>query len=300
MDNKSEQVLARELRAEQHKDEQEHKDTCKQTNRYTKLIAWSLFLIVMTYGITAFLGKTSGLPIAYSGDSIDGLRDKNAQNKEAKRFLLGLVYDNKEYLNDSKLVVRIRPDGTARGGDFAKDLSTEEKAVFINSAFDMEHLNVLEWITEQPNWKDGLNKDLINLVLRGPQRYETYTGLRWKQKYYDMKKHHQEQEHDDDYKLLDEAENKIEELEKELKDKSQISEANDERFAISQSKLNLMLAWYHNDPKFLDKVNWVHIDEKWEKAYELRLKEAPKVEQVLFEQKTKTATKKNLKNNVLH
>ena len=43
MENKTEQVLARELRAEQHKDEQEHKDTCKQTNRYTKLIAWSLF-----------------------------------------------------------------------------------------------------------------------------------------------------------------------------------------------------------------------------------------------------------------
>ena len=279
MENKTEQVLARELRAEQHIDEQQHKDTCKQTNRYTKLIAWSLFLIVMTYGITAFLGKTSGLPFAYNGDSIDGLRDKNAQNKEAKRFLLGLVYDNKEYLNDSKLVVRNRADGTARGGDFAKDLSTEEKSQFINSAFNMQHLNVLEWITEQPNWKDGLNKDLINLVLRGPERYESYTALRWKQKYYDMKNHHREQEHDDDYKLLDEAENKIEEL--------------TNQNAIDQSKLNALLSWYHDDPKYLNKVNWVHIDEKWEKAYELRLKEAPKVEKVLFDQKIKTATKKN-------
>ena len=119
-------------------------------------------------------------------------------------------------------------------------------------------------------------KDVSNLVESGVDRYGSYTAQEWRKKYYDLKKHHYDDLHNNDYDQL----------------------AGD--YEISESKLNLLLAWYWDDPAYLNSVNWVHINEKWEKAYELRLKEAPNVEKALFEQKTKTATKKNLKNNALH
>ena len=284
MDNENKQI--RKLRSEQHRDEQQHKDTCKQTNHYTKLIFWSLFLIFTTYGVTAFLGKTTGLPIAYSGDSIDGLRDKTLQKKELLLLYQGVILNDPDYLDSAKMVVRDRADGTRRGADFYLDLTKSDKEQMISKAFEMEHTKVLDWIKEQPLWAEGLSHDYFNMVTVGPKRYRNYTALEWKKKYYDMKKHHAEMAHTEDTEKLDIAENKIEQL--------------TNQNAIDQSKLNLLLAWYWDDPAYLNSVNWVHINEKWEKAYELRLKEAPNVEKALFEQKTKTATKKNLKNNALH
>ena len=172
------------------------------------------------------------------------------------------------------MVVRVRPDGTKRGADFYLDLTKREKEQMISRAFEMEHVKVLNWIKEQPFWDKGLSKDFQNLVNSGPERYGRYTALEWKEKYYDMKKHHASMEHTKDTELLDEAETKIEELE--------------EQHSIDQSKLNALLAWYWDDTGYLVNVNWNHLNEKWESGFQLRLHEAPKVEAHLFEKKNPT------------
>jgi len=263
-----------------------HYQTCESINRVQKICASKLNIIMIlltiifaTYSVTALLGKTTGLPIAYSGDSIDGLRDKEKQKEELLHLYKGIILNDPDYLNEAKMVVRYRPDGTKRGADFYKDLTKREKEQMISKAFEMEHVKVLNWIKEQPFWDKGLSKDFQNLVKSGPERYGRYTALEWREKYYDMKKHHASMEHTEDTELLDEAENKIEELE--------------EQHGIDQSKLNAALAFIHDDVYYWQKVNVNHLNENWEIEYAKRMDDAPKMKKHLG------LDKKNLLQNAL-
>lgn len=235
-----------------------------------------LIIVLFTWMTVSYTDYHYG-SIFTSGDSFVELRDKRSQEKEVNKLLLGIIYDSKDFLNDAKLIVRKRPDGTERGADFSKDLNSKEKSEFIKTAFELEHVNVLEWLRGQPNWKEGLNRDLINLVQSGPARYGKYTGLQWKEKYYTLKRHHEGMEHDDDYKKLDDTENKLEKVLDDLKK--------------SQTKLNMMLAWYWDDVNYLSKVDFSLLNEKWDAGYRLRLKEAPKVEEYIFKSKNNIVNK---------
>lgn len=57
--------------------------------------------------------------------------------------------------------------------------------------------------------------------------------------------------------------------------------------AVSQSKLNALLAWYWDDPKFLESVDYSHLNENWAKGFSLRLKKAPNVMKHLFDSQDK-------------
>ena len=55
--------------------------------------------------------------------------------------------------------------------------------------------------------------------------------------------------------------------------------------AVTLSKKNALLAWYHDNPKYLAKVDFTHLNERWVEGFEARvdkLKLAPKVEAELF------------------
>tara|TARA_R100000152_G_C6775299_1_gene203624 strand:+ start:1358 stop:2056 length:699 start_codon:yes stop_codon:yes gene_type:complete len=57
--------------------------------------------------------------------------------------------------------------------------------------------------------------------------------------------------------------------------------------AVSQSKLNALLAWYWDDPKYLESVDYSHLNDKWAEGFSLGLKEAPKVMRHLFDSQDK-------------
>ena len=271
-DNKLEQELARQLRAQQHEAEQDHRDICDQTNMISKRSMWGIVAIIFILTISASTSiYKHKLYLANKAE-----RDMQRLNKEQFAFVRGLFYDDKNILLKAQKYEVERLDGEVRGACFDRDWNYQEKKLFIETAHALGHTNTLDWVRSQPNWQNELCKDISNLVESGVDRYGSYTAQEWRKKYYDLKKHHYDDLHNNDYDQL----------------------AGD--YEISESKLNLLLAWYWDDPAYLNSVNWVHINEKWEKAYELRLKEAPNVEKALFEQKTKTATKKNLKNNALH
>ena len=169
----------------------------------------------------------------------------------------GIIYDDIDSLNDAKLIVRRRADGTLRGADLVKDVAIKDRITIIQKAYQLEHTNVLNWVMQQPNWDDGLDKEIKKLAIKGPERYEGRTKTEWRAKYYALKQHHYNEHHID----VTVARNKLK---------------------VSQSKLNALLAWYWDDPKYLDKVDYNDLDQDWVDGYKQRLKESPGVEAYLF------------------
>lgn len=143
---------------------------------------------------------------------IDELREK----EERLRLFEGILKNDTDYLDASKMITRHRIDGNFRGAKFA-DLAIQDRQHLIEISHRMSHAKVLEWVKNQPNWADGLDKDTVNMAVWGPVRNGGLTIEDWKHKYYTMKKHHNEMEHDDDYFKLKETKRLL---------------------AISQSKLN--------------------------------------------------------------
>ena len=59
----------------------------------------------------------------------------------------------------------------------------------------------------------------------------------------------------------------------------------EESLLVESSKKNALLAWYHDNPKYLAKVDFTRLSERWVEGFEARvdkLKLAPKVEAELF------------------
>ena len=65
--------------------------------------------------------------------------------------------------------------------------------------------------------------------------------------------------------------------------------------AVSQSKLNALLAWYWDDPKYLESVDYLHLNEKWVEGFGLAIKKAPKVMKHLFDGQDKLTKASNQK-----
>lgn len=249
--------------------DRQHHDTtneiCQRGKKTEKNIRWKLnvliafALIFSTYFVTAFIGKTTGLPIAFDGDSIDGLRDNALQKEERALLFEGILRNDPKYLDAAKMVVRTRPDGNLRGAVFT-DLTPHDRQQVIELSFRMSHAKVLEWVRKQPFWANGLDRDTQNMVLHGPERNGGLTIQQWKEKYYTMKNHHKEMEHDDDYVALRRTEKLL---------------------AVSQSKLNAMLAFIHDDPYYWNKVDPTHLGEKWGAGYATRIEQAPRMKKHL-------------------
>ena len=270
--------LSKLLKEEQTETHFEETQACQISIKicFTKLnILIILVLMLLTWMGTQFITFNYGSLFA-SGDSIVGLRDKALQKEETLRLYEGLIYDDFGKLNDAKLVVRHRADGTRRGADLVKDVPIKDRITMIETAYTLGSTNALNWIMEQPEWDNGLTYETKKLAIRGPQRYEGRTGKDWRAKYYELKKHHYNEHHID----VTVAQNKADDYEK--------------RFNVSQSKLNTLLSWYWNDPEYLKKVKFEHLNEKWWHGFNLRLKEAPKVEAHLLKGNKIVNKKKNL------
>ena len=120
--------------------DRQHHDTtneiCQRGKKTEKNIRWKLnvliafALIFSTYFVTAFIGKTTGLPIAFDGDSIDGLRDNALQKEERALLFEGILRNDPKYLDAAKMVVRTRPDGNLRGAVFT-DLTPHDRQQLI-------------------------------------------------------------------------------------------------------------------------------------------------------------------------
>ena len=258
-----------------------HENVTEDTNTLVKKseknMRWKLnvllafALICGTYLTTAFLGKNVGLPIAFNGDSIDGLRDTALQKEERARLFEGILRNDPKIMDTAKMVVRTRPDGITRGAEFT-DLTPHDRQQVIATSFRLSHIRVLEWVKKQPFWANGLDRDTVNMVLHGPARNGGLTIEDWKKKYYTMKNHHKEMEHDDDYAALRKTEKEL---------------------AISQSKLNAMLAFIHDDPYYWNKVDPTHLGEKWGAGYATRIEQAPRMKKHLgLDVENKKATTK--------
>ena len=57
--------------------------------------------------------------------------------------------------------------------------------------------------------------------------------------------------------------------------------------AVSQSNLNVLLAWYWDDPKFLESVDYSHLNKNLAKGVRLSIRKAPKVMKHLFDSQDK-------------
>ena len=255
-ENKSEQELARQLRAQQHEAEQDHRDICDQTNMISKRSAWGIVAIIFILTISASTSiYEHKLYLANQAE-----RDVKRLNKEQFAFVRGLFYDDKNILLRAQKYEVERLDGEVRGACFSRDWNYQEKKLFIETAHALGHTNTLDWVRSQPNWQNELCKDISNLVESGVDRYGSYTAQEWRKKYYDLKKHHYDDLHSNDYDQL----------------------AGD--YEISESKLNAALAFIHDDPKYFVKVDLSHLGNKWENYYKKNLDKAPRLKQYLFDQ----------------
>ena len=190
---------------------------------------------------------------------------------EINHLLRGLIRDNVDDLNKAKNIQRIRTNGELRGADFAIDLGVIERTQFIQAAYSLQQVKTLEWVKNQPNWNVGLTKDVVNLVIKGPNRYAGKTAKDWRDKYYALKEHHHTAEHDSDY-----AEMKIAIRENK----------------VSQSKLNALLAFIHDDVFYWKKVDVNDLNENWEIEYSKRIDQAPKMKAYLFKKEQATTQTK--------
>lgn len=187
-----------------------HENVTEETYKIsTKTFKWVKYIgiIVITWICSVCYDLYFGSVIngGLSRQEINLKLDELRQTEEWVRLLEGVLWDDTAYLDSAKMVVRNRPDGTIRGGEFT-DLTIKERQKFVEISFKLCHAKVLEWVKKQPNWDEGLNKDTVNMVKWGPERNGGLTIEDWKRKYYAMKNHHNEMEHDDDYRLLKETE----------------------------------------------------------------------------------------------
>jgi len=194
-------------------------------------------------------------------------RDARKLNKETFMALQGLITDNPEFLLRSSQFEIKRNDGITRGALFDKDWSHEEKDTFIKVAYTLAHTNCLDWVKKQANWKTGLCSESIKMVTKGPERYKGKTAKSWRNKYYSLKEHHYSNEHDSDY------------------DEKKIAI---QKNKVSQSKLNALLAFIHDDVFYWKKVDVNDLNENWEIEYAKRIDEAPKMKAYLFQKKEAT------------
>jgi hypothetical protein len=194
-------------------------------------------------------------------------REARKLNKETFMALQGLITDNEQYLLRSSQFQIKRNDGITRGALFDKDWSHEEKDTFIKVAYTLAHTNCLNWVKNQTNWKTGLCQETQKMVIKGPERYKNKTINEWASKYYELKRHHYEDQHDE-----------IEDVQKQLD--------------ISQSKLNAALSFIHDNPFYYEKVNLNHLGEKWENYYKVNLDKAPNLKEYLFKKEQATTQTK--------
>jgi hypothetical protein len=191
-------------------------------------------------------------------------REARKLNKETFMALQGLITDNAEFLLKSSKFKIKRNDGITRGALFDKDWSHEEKDTFIKVAHTLGHTNCLNWVKNQPNWKTGLCQESQKMVIKGPERYKNKTINEWAGKYYELKRHHYEDQHDE-----------IKDVQKQLD--------------ISQSKLNAALSFIHDNPYYFEKVDLNHLGAKWDDYYKLNLDKAPNLKEYLFKKEQTTS-----------
>ena len=117
-------------------------------------------------------------------------KQQRGLNRETLFNVRGLLQDDTRLLFKASNIMIKRNDGVIRGATWLKDWSINEKKLFISSASKLGHTNILNWISSQPSWKTGLSQELCELVQYDPARLGKYTAIEWRQKYYDLKKHH--------------------------------------------------------------------------------------------------------------
>jgi hypothetical protein len=198
-------------------------------------------------------------------------REARKLNKETFMALQGLITDNAEYLLKSSKFKIKRNDGITRGALFEKDWSHDEKDTFIKVAHTLGHTNCLNWVKSQPNWQVGLCKESQKMVIKGPERYKGKTAKDWREKYYTLKQHHYSDDHGSDYEAMKIATQKNK---------------------VSQSKLNALLAFIHDDVFYWNKVDVNDLNENWEIEYAKRIDEAPKMKAYLFQKEQSTTQTK--------
>ena len=235
-----------------------------QTNSNSRRALTKLNIIIALGAVLGAFMFTSAYYEAKLNAANMAEREARKLNKETFHALQGLITDNAEYLLKSSQFEIKRNDGITRGALFEKDWSHEEKDTFIKVAHTLGHTNCLNWVKSQPNWKTGLCQESKKMVIKGPERYKNKTINEWARKYYDLKKHHYEDEHDS-----------IKEVQKQLD--------------ISQSKLNAALSFIHDNPYYYEKVDLNHLGEKWENYYKVNLDKAPNLKEYLFKKEQATS-----------
>jgi len=187
-----------------------HENVTEDTNKISrKTFKWVKYIgiIVITWLCSVCYDRYFGSVIngGLSRQEVCLELDELRQTEEWVRLLEGILWDDTKYLDSAKRIIRYRSDGTVRGAEFT-DLTIIERQKLVEISFKLCHAKVLEWVKKQPNWDEGLNRDAVNMVKWGPERNGGLTIEQWKEKYYTMKKHHNEMEHDEDYVNLKETE----------------------------------------------------------------------------------------------
>ena len=242
----------------------ENLEAADETNSNSRRALTKLNIIIALVAMLGAIMVTSAyyeskLFVAKSAE-----RDSRRLNKERYQALQGLITDDMSYLQKHKNYPIKRLDGTTRIVDFNKDWSYEEKIIFIKVAHTLGNTNCLNWVKNQPNWQNDLCYETAKMVTAGPERYKNKTINEWVDKYYNLKKHHYEDQHDE-----------IKEVQEQLD--------------ISQSKLNAALEFIHDNPYYYEKVDLNHLGNKWDDYYSQHLDKAPNLKEYLFKKEQATS-----------
>ena len=199
-----------------------HNLETSQTNSNSRRALTKLNIIIALVAMLGAIMFTSFYYEAKLNAANVAEREARKLNKETFMALQGLITDNAEYLLKSSQFEIKRNDGITRGALFDKDWSHEEKDTFIKVAHTLGHTNCLNWVKSQPNWKTGLCQESQKMVIKGPERYKNKTKNEWARKYYELKKHHYEDQHDEviavkkELKLVTEKYNELLDLKSKL------------------------------------------------------------------------------------